>query len=96
MTIQDTYVDNVATGKQNDAEAIEYYQEMKDTFGGMSMNLREWGSNSATFMNHLPEEDKVSSTVVKVLGLDWDRDRDTLSISTKEMEKCRLRQSVVY
>ena len=72
ITNEDIYVDNIATGKENDEDAIQYYHEIKKTFQDMSMNLREWGSNSPTFMKHLPNEDRISDKIMKILGMQWD------------------------
>ena len=64
LTIKDTYVDNTATGKEKVSEAVIYYKETKKIFQDMSMNVREWGSNSDEFMESLPKEDKISSKTV--------------------------------
>ena len=39
ITNEDIYVNNIATGKENDEDAIQYYNEIKKTFQDMSMNL---------------------------------------------------------
>uniref|UniRef100_A0A914XCT4 Integrase catalytic domain-containing protein n=1 Tax=Plectus sambesii TaxID=2011161 RepID=A0A914XCT4_9BILA len=75
------YVDNVLTGKETVEEANQLYKKAKELFSQVSMNLREWTSNSKEFRDYLPEEDKLKETKVKVLGLLWNTEKDTLKIS---------------
>ncbi|XP_045782904.1 uncharacterized protein LOC123879305 [Maniola jurtina] len=78
LIAKDIYVDNLVTGVQTLDEAIQIYQDTKDTFGQISMNLRDWSSNSKQFMNRIP--DGVKEKVVKILGLDWNLKHDTLHV----------------
>ena len=89
ITNEDIYVDNMVTGKETDEDAIQYYDELKKNFLDISMNLREWGSNSPSFMKHLPDEDRISGKVLKILGMQWDTETDTLSIPEKNMMKSK-------
>ena len=75
------------TGVANNDAAIKFYDEVKKIFKDMSMNVREWASNSSEFLNHLPEEDKMQySRITKVLGMDWDIENDYLSIPEKDVK----------
>lgn len=49
------------------------------------MNLIVWTSNSTEVINHIPDKDRVKDkkAKVKVLGMVWDIEHDTLSISHK-------------
>ena len=40
-------------------------------FTKASMNLREWTSNSEDFMCNIPQEDRATGRIVKVLGMIW-------------------------
>ncbi|XP_065197781.1 uncharacterized protein LOC135829305 [Sycon ciliatum] len=73
------YVDNVVTGQSSVQDATAYYREAKDAFASATMNLREWGTNDPDFRDALAPEDKSSCDVMKVLGMSWDTNRDTLS-----------------
>ena len=65
--LNDFYVDNLVTGVSNIDDAMKFYNEVKQMFKDMSMNLREWGSNSTEFLKHICEKDKISSSVMKIL-----------------------------
>lgn len=47
------------------------------------MNLGEFLSNNRSAIAELPQEDQVFLTVVKILGIKWNTELDTLSISLK-------------
>ena len=79
---RDIYVDNVVTGVQNLSEAKNLYTDAKALFANASMNLREWSSNSKKFSQFLAEEDRASGAICKVLGILWNCDSDTLTVST--------------
>ena len=65
------YVDNVITGTQDVSQALQFYSESKRVFTKASMNLREWTSNSEDFMCNIPQEDRATGRIVKVLGMIW-------------------------
>ncbi|XP_065181258.1 uncharacterized protein LOC135811921 [Sycon ciliatum] len=44
------------------------------------MNLREWASNSADFLEMLPEKDRAKGSSQKCLGIDWNFKNDTLQV----------------
>lgn len=77
----DVYVE--IFGTQSEDDAIKVYREEKESFEKASMNLREWISNSQTFMNALPQIDRASGTGVKVLGTKWDVKDDIVNPRTK-------------
>ena len=74
------YVDNVITGVASLADALPFYDEAKKIFADPSMNLREWCSNSTQLMDRIPIKDRCSSRSVKVLGIRWDSEADTLQL----------------
>ena len=73
------YVDNVITGSDSVVNATQYYEQAKEVFGQASMNLREWATNDPALLSAIPDHDRCSSKVVKVLGMSWDTQHDTLS-----------------
>ncbi|XP_052739788.1 uncharacterized protein LOC128198408 [Bicyclus anynana] len=79
---EDIYVDNIVTCAQTVQEACDIYTIAKQSFEQLSMNLRDWNSNSKELLSHIPNEFVVSDQDrhVKVLGLIWDIDNDSLHI----------------
>ena len=95
---RDIYVDNVVTGVQNLSEAKNLYTDAKALFANASMNLREWSSNSKKFSQFLAEEDRASGAICKVLGILWNCDSDTLTVSTTvgaKMKKVYTKREVL-
>ncbi|XP_063635114.1 uncharacterized protein LOC134805841 [Cydia splendana] len=87
---EDLYVDNLVTGSDSVEDAISLYSTARMTFNDLSMNLREWNSNSVKVMATIPLEYKSKEIdSMKVLGLDWDIKNDSLSLRfelTKQIE----------
>ena len=80
------YVDNLITGMKTPIEAYQFYVEAKNIFQNALMNLREWMSNSAEFLNMIPECDKAHGENIKVLGVRWNPKGDTLTITAPSMQ----------
>jgi hypothetical protein len=61
------------------------------------MNLRELSSNSSEVLNPIPDEDKVKDkkAKAKVLGMVWDTEQDTLSISHKATSPSTTKKGVL-
>ncbi|XP_052739599.1 uncharacterized protein LOC128198522 [Bicyclus anynana] len=72
------YVDNLVTGTSSTSKALNLYKNLKVTFEQMSMNLRDWSSNSKEFMSSI--HDKFTGKQIKILGLNWDLERDSLQL----------------
>ncbi|XP_063549129.1 uncharacterized protein LOC134756230 [Cydia strobilella] len=75
------YVDNLLTGTESVDKALDLYKEAKDKFSKISMNLREWSSNSKEFLDQI--QDAASETTVKTLGLNWELKDDCLRLRAK-------------
>ena len=85
----DIYMDNVVTGTHSVCEAISLYTDCKKMFSNASMNLREWASNDKELEANIPEQDKSNEKVMKVLGLNWTKKEDCLSL--KKIKQCDVR-----
>ena len=75
---RDIYVDNIITGTRTLNEVQHLYTDSKQIFARASMNLREWASNSQELMKFVPEQDRASGSNIKVLGINWNLNSDTL------------------
>ncbi|MCP4458960.1 MAG: hypothetical protein GY816_13210 [Cytophagales bacterium] len=84
--LSNIYVDNVLIGKSTAEEAYKFYQTAKSLFSSASMNLREWCSNSSSFMDKVPQEDKISAIPTKVLGIIWDYRMDTVAMPCHKLK----------
>lgn len=78
------YVDNLITGAKTEEEAIDLYRNAKDLFQDASMNLREWLTSSKEVNTQISKDDRIETTMAKVLGLNWDAETDELSIPIKK------------
>jgi hypothetical protein len=84
--VDNIYVDNVITGCESLEEAQNFYKEAKKIFDQASMNLREWNTNGKELKAQIPAADKEEASIVKVLGINWNVDTDTLSIRVPQNE----------
>ena len=76
------YVDNLVTGADSTADALQMYADSKRMFDSASMNLREWLSSSAEFNKCIPENDRRKSADTTVLGHGWNNETDVLYVHT--------------
>ena len=67
------YVDNLIK------MAAEYYEETKALFNEASMAMCKWSSNSGSVMDIIKEEDRCGDDTLKVVGLVWKREMDSIS-----------------
>ncbi|XP_063364633.1 uncharacterized protein LOC134653232 [Cydia amplana] len=75
------YVDNLVTGANSVKEAQEIYEKTRETFGQISMNIRDWLSNNKEFLDLVPSEQQAKhENTVKILGLSWNVKRDTVKL----------------
>uniref|UniRef100_A0A914PNA9 Integrase catalytic domain-containing protein n=1 Tax=Panagrolaimus davidi TaxID=227884 RepID=A0A914PNA9_9BILA len=77
------YVDNIFLLENDSTEAIRMFKLVRDHFLDASMNVREWMSNDSIVLDSIPQDIKQTSMVTKILGLEWDAEKDTLSIVFK-------------
>lgn len=84
------YVDDLIAGADTVERATSLYEEAQQILSSAGMKLRKWNSNSDSLQQRF-EEDGLgnpssesatsSSAVTRVLGLEWDRNRDELKYS---------------
>ena len=78
------YVDNIVTGCDSEEDAILYYNTACSVMKEAQFNLRSWASSSHK-LHKLASQDHVadSNHMVNVLGLQWDTQNDTMSLTSK-------------
>ena len=78
------YVDNIVTRCNSEEDALLYYNTARTIMKDAQFNLRSWASNSRKLTN-LAAQGNVddSSSMVNVLGLQWDTQTDMLSLTSK-------------
>ena len=91
MILGNTYVDNVIVGVNTIDEAKRIYDQTKQVFTQASLNLREWASHNSDFLSHIPEVDKVSETIMTVLGMQWCTPTDQISLVGHDVEHVIVR-----
>ena len=78
------YVDNVISGCESEADAVNYYNTSRSIMGQAKFNLRSWASNSVEVQSQAQTHDVAErDETTKVLGLLWHTDSDTLSLASK-------------
>ena len=81
---ENLYVDNVLSGTKTREEMIEKYKWLKQLFNELSMNLRDFASNSGVVQESINKEDSAKDQqVVKVLGMKWLPKEDVLTYEVK-------------
>ncbi|KAL6739972.1 hypothetical protein Aduo_013366 [Ancylostoma duodenale] len=81
---QNTYVDNVLLSANTPEEAVAKYRESKSFFESMHTNPREFLCNSAVINSAIFPSDRIrNASSVKLLGIPWKPDLDTLVIPLK-------------
>ena len=86
--IEGLYVDNLLTAMNNEKELLEYYLKTRSIFEEANLWLRQWASDSKELVK-LATKEKVhdESQKVKVLGMKWNIELDTLEFNKKTQNK---------
>ncbi|XP_063823731.1 uncharacterized protein LOC135073478 [Ostrinia nubilalis] len=84
----DVYIDDVMTGCQSEAEAIEVYKQLNQLLAKGGFKLQKWTSNSNKLLEVFKEDtgrdvEIKQDQVTKVLGLTWNRTTDEFDYSVK-------------
>ncbi|CAG9093618.1 unnamed protein product [Plutella xylostella] len=85
ITLEDYYMDDLMTGCNTDAEAIEIYDEMTKLMKSGGFQLQKWCSNSETLLKYIEQENQQLNksipikvgNIVKVLGVNWNKQTDS-------------------
>ena len=71
------YVDNIVHAEDDEEKLAKFYEVSRELFKNGNFNLRQWASNSKKVMKKAEEEDVAEKdSIIKVLGMYWDIDRD--------------------
>ena len=82
---KDISVSNLITGTNTERPALlQASVKGRELFQEMSMNLREWTSNSITLQQNFKVEDKYHGKDMQILGMLWDIYGDQISIPVKD------------
>ena len=84
---QHFYVDNFVASLSSTIDAVHLAESLTDHLALAGFNLRDWTSNSEEFVNALSSENRmVIRDDISILGLQWNRPLDHLSITFKDEE----------
>lgn len=84
----DVYVDDLMSGADSEANALELQRDIVAILSSCGFNLRKWASNDKRLLAHIREEHKSEQAVIefdndeqtiKVLGLQWCPTSDSFS-----------------
>ncbi|CAG7719600.1 unnamed protein product, partial [Allacma fusca] len=92
VLLKDAYVDDIATGANHVEQAIELYKQLDGITKSACFELSKWVSNSATFMEVIPESKRgtqfplnfTDDDSVKSLGLYWHPSTDCFKFTVAE------------
>lgn len=84
IIINDAYVDDVISGTDTDAEAIQLRHELMQLVGAGGFELKKWASNSNPVLQQIPEDEREvkcplelnSDESIKTLGIHWNAASD--------------------
>jgi hypothetical protein len=78
--VQNVYVDNILGVRNSTEEGWKYYETAKRLLADVKMNVRQWSTNDDDLWEKIPEKDRASSRVTKVMGMIWDTEADEISL----------------
>ena len=81
------YVDNLVLSSNQGMNLPSVINSIKDIMQSGGLPLREWGSNCPALLSLLDEEEKVSSSEIKILGYIYDSSLDSLQLKVKLLNK---------
>ncbi|CAG9134415.1 unnamed protein product [Plutella xylostella] len=93
ITKTDFYIDDLLTGCDTEEEALTIYNEMNDLMRAGGFDLQKWSSNSENVMKYISENKRADqevplkvNSVVKILGVCWNRDTDSFEYTLNMLE----------
>jgi hypothetical protein len=83
---ENVYVDNLISGCETSEEAMDYFSEANNVLKEAGLKLQSWGSNDSHLATKANSEGVGDgSTFTKVVGLNWDRNGDTLHLPNVQL-----------
>ena len=77
------YVDNIVHAEDDEEKLAKFFEVSRETFKKGNFNLRQWSSNSKMVMEKAEKVNVAEhDSIIKVLGMYWDIDRDRYLYST--------------
>jgi hypothetical protein len=85
---RDLYVDNLQGNSDDEVDLVNYYWQVQKVFKSAHLFLKEWVTNSPKLREQLQIDgvNAIPNKVVKVLGLYWNTDKDTMSFQFTKPE----------
>ena len=84
--LKNLYVDNIITGRESEADLLEFYKDARSPMMAAKFNLRTWASNSQS-LNNLTQQNKTADETnpTNILGINWNISTDKLSLAPKRL-----------
>ena len=84
--LKNLYVDNIITGRESEADLLEFYKDARSPMMAAKFNLRTWASNSQS-LNNLTQQNKTADETnpTNMLGINWNISTDKLSLTPKRL-----------
>ena len=103
VLMNDIYVDDVVTGADNLADALSLKKELIQLLGCAGFALKKWTSNSSTFLDTVPIEDRelalsidsLDSQNVKILGIQFDASSDSFTYHVTPSSQFPTKRSIL-
>ncbi|CAK5040706.1 unnamed protein product [Meloidogyne enterolobii] len=92
---ENIYVDNVLLECDTIEEALNKCKAAKQIFATAKMNLREFCTHERAVLDQITPEDRLEQEIPRVLGINWDLQRDTLQIKFPPLSKPITRRTVL-
>ena len=83
--LKSMHVDDLNSGVNDIQSGLQFYQKSRKCFSEAGFHLRKFQSNSKELELLVGEESTESKTITKVLGLQWDKEHDTLLFSFHDL-----------
>ncbi|XP_063400011.1 uncharacterized protein LOC134684639 [Mytilus trossulus] len=82
---KDLYIDNIISSFPTESQLLQYFDTSRILFAKAGFNLRSWESNNKTLQDRATSKNiQDNDKLIKVLGLRWNTDKDTLTFAKQE------------
>lgn len=105
VLLNDTFVDDILTGANSTAAALECQSQIINLCAMANFELRKWASNNSQLLQTVPEEARAMSPSVlfdssehshlKVVGLKWDPLADKFSFKATSLAAIPIKRTVL-